>query len=128
MIEVAAREYNAYVRIKGLSSKLNPVDANGKLVPKAKKSRRSRFRGVAWVARRGKWYARYTDVSTPAKRVDVGYFSDDEVAASAAAQQMKTLPLPSASSPGPSIGRNVSTSPAAEMRRTRELPVSDTKQ
>ena len=79
--EVAAREYNAYVRIKGLSSKLNPVDANGKLVPKAKKSRRSRFRGVAWVARRGKWYARYTDVSTPAKRVDVGYFSDDEVAA-----------------------------------------------
>ena len=50
-------------------------------MPKAKKSRRSRFRGVAWVARRGKWYARYTDVSTPAKRVDVGYFSDDEVAA-----------------------------------------------
>ena len=79
--EVAAREYNAYVRIKGLSSKLNPIDANGKFVPKAKKLRRSRFRGVAWVARRGKWRARYTDVSTPAKRVDVGDFSDDEVAA-----------------------------------------------
>ena len=79
--EVAGREYNAYVRRHGLGNKINPVDANGKLVPKAKKSRRSRFRGVAWVARRGKWYARYTDVSTPAKRVDVGYFSDDEVAA-----------------------------------------------
>ena len=85
--EVAGREYNAYVSRHGLGNKLNPVDANGKLVPKAKKLRRSRFWGVSWKASRGKWIARYTAVSrrskftSRAKQVDIGEFSDDEIAA-----------------------------------------------
>ena len=77
--EQAALAYNAYVRRHGLGNKINPVDANGKLVPKAKP--KSRFWGVSWAADRSKWRARYRDGSTPPKNVGVGYFSDDEVAA-----------------------------------------------
>ena len=77
--EVAALAYNAYVRRHGLENKINPVDANGKLLPK--KKRTSRFWGVSWVARRGKWLVRYKDTSTPAQDCYVGLFADEEAAA-----------------------------------------------
>ena len=78
--EVAGHEYNAYVRRHGLGNKLNEVDANGKLVPKAKPT--SRFWGVYWNKRSSKWRAEYLDDSKPrAKSCHVGYFADEEVAA-----------------------------------------------
>ena len=77
--EQAALAYNAYVRRHGLENKINPVDANGKLLPKEKQ--KSRFWGVSWAADRSKWRARYRDGSTPPKYVNVGYFPEDEVAA-----------------------------------------------
>ena len=77
--EQAALAYNAYVRRHGLENKINPVDTNGKLLPK--KKRTSRFWGVSWVARRGKWLVRYKDTSTPAQDCYVGLFADEEAAA-----------------------------------------------
>lgn len=77
--EMAAREYNAYVRRKGLIAKLNPVDENGVLVPKAKTS--SRFWGVLWDTQKRKWCVRYSDDSKPSKQHHVGYFVDEEAAA-----------------------------------------------
>ena len=41
----------------------------------------SRFWGVSWYAARSKWRAGYRDGSTPSKKVEVGYYSDEEVAA-----------------------------------------------
>ena len=78
--EVAAREYNAYVRRHDLGNQLNDVDANGKPLPTTIK-RSSRFWGVSWKADRSKWRAKYRDGSTPSRAVEVGYYSDDEVAA-----------------------------------------------
>ena len=84
--EVAARKYNEYVRRHGLGNPLNDVDATGKPLPTTVK-RSSRFWGVSWKASRGKWIARYTAVSrrskftSRAKQVDIGEFSDDEIAA-----------------------------------------------
>ena len=76
--EVAAREYNAYVRRHGLGNKLNEVDANGKLVPK---KMTSRFWGVYWYKSSSKWRAEYFDDSEPRRKCHVGYFVDEEVAA-----------------------------------------------
>ena len=76
--EQAAREYNAYVISNGLSAKLNPVDANGKLVPK---KMTSRFWGVYWYKSSSKWRAEYFDDSEPRRKCHVGYFVDEEVAA-----------------------------------------------
>ena len=78
--EQAALAYNAYVRRHDLGNQLNPIDANGKLVPKANTTS-SRFWGVSWYAARSKWRAGYRDGSTPSKKVEVGYYSDEEVAA-----------------------------------------------
>ena len=78
--ERAALAYNAYVRRHGLENKINPVDANGKLVPK--KKRTSRFWGVYWQADRKKWRVQYIDDSEPRTvHCHVGYFVDEEVAA-----------------------------------------------
>ena len=78
--EQAALAYNAYIRRHGLPSKINPVDANGKLVPK--KKRTSRFWGVYWQADRSKWRAQYIDNSEPrTMHCHVGYFVDEERAA-----------------------------------------------
>ena len=78
--EVAARKYNEYVRRHGLGNPLNDVDANGKLVPK--KKRTSRFWGVYWQADRSKWRAQYIDDSEPrTMHCHVGYFVDEERAA-----------------------------------------------
>jgi len=41
----------------------------------------SRFWGVSWYAARSKWRAGYRDGSAPSKKVEVGYYSDEEVAA-----------------------------------------------
>ena len=78
--EQAALAYNAYVRRHDLGNQLNDVDANGKLVPTTVKST-SRFWGVYWKADRSKWRSQYRDDSMPSKKVEVGYYSDDEVAA-----------------------------------------------
>ena len=72
--EQAAREYNAYVISNGLSAKLNPVDANGKLVPK---KMTSRFWGVYWYKSSSKWRAEYFDDSEPRRKCHVGYFVDE---------------------------------------------------
>ena len=78
--ERAALAYNAYVRRHGLENKINPVDANGKLVPK--KKRTSRFWGVYWQADRKKWRVQYIDDSEPRTvHCHVGYFVDEERAA-----------------------------------------------
>ena len=77
--EQAALAYNAYVRRHGLDNEINPVDANGKLLPK--KKRTSRFWGVTWAAARSKWLVRYKDTSTPAQDCYVGLFADEEAAA-----------------------------------------------
>ena len=78
--EVAAREYNAYVCRHGLGNTINPVDANGKLLPK--KKRTSRFWGVSWIAAHSKWRALYYEEgSEPRRYIHVGYFVDEERAA-----------------------------------------------
>ena len=77
--EQAAREYNAYVRRHGLGNEINPVDANGKLLPKKKLT--SRFWGVFWQANHGRWRVQYRDDSTPPKKIEVGTFDDEERAA-----------------------------------------------
>ena len=77
--EQAALAYNAYVRRHGLENKINPIDTNGKLLPK--KKRTSRFWGVSWQASRCKWQAKYSDGSTPSRDVWLGYFVDEERAA-----------------------------------------------
>ena len=69
-------------RVDGPRVLLAPDDgrgALGKLLPK--KKRTSRFWGVSWVARRGKWLVRYKDTSTPAQDCYVGLFDDEEAAA-----------------------------------------------
>ena len=57
---------------------VNPVDANGKLVPK---KMTSRFWGVYWYKSSSKWRAEYFDDSEPRRKCHVGYFVDEEVAA-----------------------------------------------
>ena len=79
--EVAAREYNAYVRRHGLGNQLNDVDATGKPLP-TRIRRTSRFWGVYWQADRSKWNAFYRDGSKPrAKYCYVGLFEEEEAAA-----------------------------------------------
>ena len=79
--EVAAREYNEYVRGHDLGNPLNDVDANGKPLPTTIK-RSSRFWGVYWQTDRSKWNAFYRDGSKPrAKYCYVGLFEEEEAAA-----------------------------------------------